>query len=53
MVEPLQDQPDKPQWTTMVEEKKDEGEGDPIKIFLSEVVERQRNAMMDKFAHIL
>jgi len=37
----------------MVEEKKDEGAGDHIKIFLNEALERQRNAMMDKFAQIL
>eukprot|EP00253_Pinus_taeda_P035110 PITA_35110 len=37
----------------MVDEKKDEGAGDPIKIFLEEALERQRNAMMDNFAQIL
>ena len=35
------------------DEKKDEGAGDPIKILLKEALEKQRNAMMDKFSHIL
>ena len=37
----------------MVEEKKYEGVGDPIKILLEEALEKQRNAMMDNFAKIL
>ena len=37
----------------MGDEKKDEGEGDPIKILLKEALEKQRNAMMDNFAQIL
>jgi hypothetical protein len=37
----------------MGEEKKDEGAGDPIKMLLEEALEKQRNAMMDNFAHIL
>jgi len=37
----------------MADEKKDEGEGDPNKILLEEAIERQRNAMMDNFSHIL
>ena len=37
----------------MVEEKKGEEAGDPIKILLEEDLEKQRNAMMDKFSHIL
>ena len=37
----------------MGEEKKDEGEGDPIKILLEEALEKQRNTMMDNFAQIL
>jgi len=37
----------------MGEEKKDEGAGDPIKIFLEEALEKQRNAMVDNFAQIL
>jgi len=34
----------------MVDENKDEGAGDPNKIFLKESLKRQRNAMMEKFA---
>jgi len=37
----------------MVDEKKDEGAGDPIKILLEEALERQQSAMMDNFAQIL
>jgi hypothetical protein len=37
----------------MGEEKKYEGAGDPIKMFLEEALEKQRNAMMDNFAQIL
>ena len=37
----------------MVEEKKDEGVGDPIKIFLKEALKKRRNAMMDNFSQIL
>ena len=37
----------------MGDEKKDEGVGDPIKIFLKEALEKQRNTMMDNFAQIL
>ena len=37
----------------MGEEKKDEGAGDPIKLFLEEALKKQKNAMMDKFAQIL
>ena len=37
----------------MAEEKKDEGVGDPIKIFLEEALKKQRNVMMDNFAQIL
>ena len=37
----------------MGDEKKDEGARDPIKIFLEEALEKQRNAMMDKFFQIL
>ena len=35
------------------EEKKDERARDPIKIFLEEALEKQRNRMMDNFAQIL
>ena len=37
----------------MGNEKKDEGTKDPIKMLLKEVLEKQRNAMMDNFAQIL
>ena len=37
----------------MGEEKKDEGARDPIKILLEEALEKQKNAMIDKFAQIL
>ena len=37
----------------MGEENKDEGAGDPIKMLLEEVLEKQRNTMMDNFAQIL
>ena len=37
----------------MGEEKKDEGARYPIKIFLKEALEKQKNAMMDNFAWIL
>ena len=37
----------------MAEEKKDNREGDPIKIFLEEALKKQRNMMMDKFSQIL
>jgi len=53
LVKPLQDQHRKSKWSPMANEKKDEGVGDPIKILLEEVLEQQRNAMMDKFSQIL
>src|ERR1700722_20025444 len=53
LVEPLQDEPRKSRWPPMVDEKKDEGVGDPIKILLEEALERQRNAMMDNFSWTL
>jgi hypothetical protein len=53
LVEPLQDQPRKPQRPLMGGERKDEGAGDSIKMLLEEVLEKQRNAMMDNFAQIL
>ena len=37
----------------MGEEKKDEGVGDPIKMFLEEALEKKRNTMMDNFSQIL
>ena len=38
LVEPLQDQPCKPLWPPMGDEKKDEGAGDPIEILLEEAL---------------
>jgi len=38
LVEPLQDQPRKPQQPPMVEQKKDEGARDPYKILLEEAL---------------
>jgi len=34
----------------MGEENKDKGAGDPIKILLEDALEKQMNAMMDKFS---
>ena len=53
LVEPLQDQPHKPQIPPMVEENKYEEVRYPIKILLEESLEKQRNATMDKFSQIL
>ena len=53
LVEPLQDQPRKSQRPPMGDEKKDEGAEDTIKMLLEEALEKQRNVMMDNFAHIL
>jgi len=53
LVEPLQDQPHKSQQPPMVDEEKDEGAGDPIKILLKEALKQQRNSMMDNFSSSL
>ena len=53
LVEPLQDQPRKPRWPHMGEEKKDEGSGDLIKILLEEDLEKNKNMMMENISHIL
>jgi hypothetical protein len=37
----------------MGDENKDDGVGDPFKVFLEESLARQRNEMMENFAHIL
>ena len=37
----------------MVEEMKDEGVGDPTKIFLEEALEKQRSPMIVNFADII
>ena len=53
LVEPLQDQPRKPRRPPMAEENKDEGIGDPFKIFLAEALKQQRNVMMENVSQIL
>ena len=53
LIEPLQDQPRKPRWPPMGDENKYEGARDPIKIFLEEALEKQRNATIDNFSQIL
>ena len=50
LVEPLQDQPRKSRRPPMADEKKDERVGYPIKIFLTEALQRQSNMMMENFA---
>jgi hypothetical protein len=37
----------------MVEEKRDDREGDPFKMLLEEALVRKRNEMMNKFSQIL
>jgi len=37
----------------MVDENKDDGAGDPIKIFHEEALKWKRNVMMENFAQIL
>jgi hypothetical protein len=37
----------------MVEEKKNDGVDDPIKLLLEQALTRQRDEMMENFAHIL
>ena len=41
LVEHLQDQPRKSRWPPMGDERKDEGAGDPIKIFLEEALKKK------------
>lgn len=53
LVEPLQDQPHRAWQQPMGNKKKYDGVGDPFKMFLEEALARQRNEMMDNFAHIL
>ena len=52
-VDPLQDQSLQARQQPMGDENKDDGVGDPFKIFLEESLSRQRNEMMDNFAQIL
>ena len=43
----------RPKQAPMVEEKRDDGAGDPINSLLEESFEQQRNDMMDSFTQIL
>jgi hypothetical protein len=52
-VEPLPDQLHRARKQPMGDEKKDNGAGDPIKMFLEKSITRQRNKMMEKFTHVL
>ena len=52
-VEPLQDWPCQAFQKPMGEDNKDDGVGDPFKMFLKESLAQQRNEMMDNFAQIL
>jgi hypothetical protein len=42
-----------PKRPLMAGEKKDDGTGDPFKMFLEEALMQQRNEMMDSFTQIL
>ena len=53
LVKPLQYQPCRAQKQPMGDEKKDDGVGDPIKMFLEEALTQKRKKMMDNFAQIL
>ena len=53
MVEPLKNRPSRDRQPPMAEEKKYEGAGDPIKLFLEEAHKQQRNEIVDKFSQIL
>jgi hypothetical protein len=52
-VKPLQDRPCRARKQPMGDKKKDDGVGDPFKMFLEEALVRQRNEMMDNFSQIL
>jgi hypothetical protein len=52
-IDPLLDRSHQARQQPMGDEKKDDGAGDPIKMFLEEALTRQRNEMMDNFAQIL
>jgi hypothetical protein len=53
LVKPLEDLHCRPRRPPMVEEKREEREGDHIKLFLMEFPAKQRNEMMDNFYQIL
>jgi hypothetical protein len=42
-----------PKKPSMVEEKKNDGEDDPINLLLEQALTRQRDEMMENFSHIL
>jgi len=42
-----------PKRPSMVEERRDNGIGDPLKLLLKEALTQQRNKMMDNFSQIL
>lgn len=48
-----QDYPRQNKQHPMVEEKRDDGAEDPIKMLLEESLARKRNKMMDSFAQII
>jgi hypothetical protein len=52
-VEPLQDRSHRAQPQLIMNEKKDDGAGDPFKLLLEETLARKRKKMMDNFAQIL
>ena len=49
-IEPLQDRPRRARQQPMGDEKKDDGVGDPFKMFLEESLVQQMNEMMENFA---
>ena len=52
-IKPLQDQLRRARQQPMGDKKKDDGARDPFKNLLEEVLGKQRNEIMDKFAQIL
>jgi hypothetical protein len=52
-IKTLQDWSGQARQQPMGDEKKDDGVGDPIKMFLEEDLMRKRNEMMENFMHIL
>jgi hypothetical protein len=52
-IEPLQDRSCRARQQPMGDEKKDDGVGDPFKMFLEEALTWKRNEMMDNFAQFL
>ena len=52
-IEQLSERSHRSRQQPMGDKKKDDGVGDPIKMFLEEALTRQRNEMMDNFVEIL